>query len=424
MGSQTFPIPTTGSGVSYSTYLPPTASKVLVDGQLISSSFSTTVTGNGGIAYLYTNYNSSSVQIGSNTYSASPGNPIITSTFSGSTSFTINALLPSGVNPTASNFTAQTFPFGVSNGYGNQPASNGSGTWVYLPQVRASATTSGYISTNNGTTWTTMTMPSSAYYSSLAYGNGKWVALNGSNTIFYSTNGTTWSTTTFSNGRSYAYVAFGVASGNGTGYFVTSNNQGSTPYTMPYSTDGVTWNFGVQVGSNFSWSACAYSNGCWVVGDGSPTSYYTTNPSSSWSSFSLYTTPNPPNFAYGNGKWVTLNNGSSNGQYVNGSVPNGTWAAMSVAAAYAWYNVIFGNGYFIGLANGAGNSTSAYMYSPNGTTWTLVTLPGTLGYNTSGNGAYANNTYMIGMTSGMYAFTQSPQYPVTYGLYGFSDAIH
>ena len=72
MGQSTFPVPSSGS--STSTILPVNASSVILDGSLTSAStYTTTVNGNGGIAYLTATTNNATITIGGIAYSVTAG---------------------------------------------------------------------------------------------------------------------------------------------------------------------------------------------------------------------------------------------------------------------------------------------------------------------------------------------------------------
>ena len=129
MGQSTFPVPSSGS--STSTVLPVNASSVILDGSLTSAStYTTTVNGNGGIAYLTATDNPATITVGGTAYSV-PANTVVASkVFGASTSVTV-----------AANY-AQTAP----------------------------------------ATFTSSTMPSSSSWYAVTYGNGYFVAVQQSGT--------------------------------------------------------------------------------------------------------------------------------------------------------------------------------------------------------------------------------------------------
>jgi hypothetical protein len=103
----------------------------------------------------------------------------------------------------------------------------------------------------DGATWTARTLPTTAAWTSVAYGNGTFVAISGSASTVAasSTDGITWIARTLptSNWNSVVY-------GNGT--FVAVGG-GTVAATSP---DGVTWLSRTLPGASNNWSSVAYGN--------------------------------------------------------------------------------------------------------------------------------------------------------------------
>ena len=117
-------------------------------------------------------------------------------------------------------------------------------------------------STNDGVTWNTQTSNfGTSAICSVAYGNGVWVAGGQGGTLRTSTdNAVTWNTQT----SNFTLIINSVAYGNGVW---VAGGQGGTLRT---STDNaVTWNTQTST-SNFTSSilSVAYGNGVWVAGGG------------------------------------------------------------------------------------------------------------------------------------------------------------
>ena len=165
MGQSTFPVPSSGS--STSTILPVNASSVILDGSLTSAStYTTTVNGNGGIAYLTATDNPATITISGTAYSVPANTVVATTAVVGSG---VSATVAAPLSGTPSTFTASTMP-SSSNWYG---VTYGNGYYV---AVATGPTTSGAYSTN-GTSWTASTMPSSRNWHAVTYGNGYFVAV-------------------------------------------------------------------------------------------------------------------------------------------------------------------------------------------------------------------------------------------------------
>ena len=246
MGQSTFPVPSSGS--STSTVLPVNASSVILDGSLTSAStYTTTVNGNGGIAYLTATDNPATITVGGTAYSV-PANTVVATT----------AAVGSGASATVAANYAQTAPATFTSS--TMPSSS---SWYavtygngYFVAVQQSGTTAGAYSTN-GTTWTASTMPSASYWLGVTYGNGYFVAVaSGTTAGAYSTNGTTWTASTMPSASSWTAVTYG------NGYFVAVQNSGTT--ASAYSANGTTWTASTMP-SAFGWTAVTYGNGHFVA---------------------------------------------------------------------------------------------------------------------------------------------------------------
>ena len=135
------------------------------------------------------------------------------------------------------------------------------GTWVdvaYGPGiwVAISTTTAGASSANNGTLWTSRTLPSpgAGTWKSVTWGNGRFVAVaTGSQATAYSLDGITWyaggNTTASSNWNRVSY---------GQGLFLAvSTTSGTTANT---SEDGLVWTSRTLDGSAATWPCAAFGN--------------------------------------------------------------------------------------------------------------------------------------------------------------------
>ena len=91
----------------------------------------------------------------------------------------------------------------------------------------------------DGSTWTAMTLPANLSWTSIAYGNGYWVAVaSGTATCYYSTNnGTSWISATLPVNTTWTSVTYGngvfVAVASGTTYTAYSTNFGAN-WTVAY----------------------------------------------------------------------------------------------------------------------------------------------------------------------------------------------
>ena len=232
MGQSTFPVPSTGS--STSTVLPVNASSVILDGSLTSAStYTTTVNGNGGIAYLTATDNPATITVGGTAYSV-PANTVVATT----------AAVGSGASATVAANYAQTAPATFTSS--TMPSSS---SWYavtygngYFVAVQQSGTTAAAYSTN-GTTWTASTMPSASSWTAVTYGNGYFVAVQNSGTTAsaYSANGTTWTASTMPSAFGWTAVTYG------NGHFVAAA-QGTTAGAYFAQSPALPVNFGIYAG--------------------------------------------------------------------------------------------------------------------------------------------------------------------------------
>jgi hypothetical protein len=104
----------------------------------------------------------------------------------------------------------------------------------------ASGSTSGAYSTNNGTTWNSVTLPATGTWTDLKYYNGKFILIgSGAQHVYTSTDGQSWTTLTsvLPSAAAWSKLAWADTGGNGTWVAVPSSGTAAA-----YSTNnGVTW---------------------------------------------------------------------------------------------------------------------------------------------------------------------------------------
>jgi hypothetical protein len=211
-------------------------------------------------------------------------------------------------------------------------------------------------SVNN--TWSLSTQSQDAYWRSITFGNGYYVAVGNQNQnispprCMYSVNGKDWFLSSSIPNGSW----FGVTYGNGKFVAVGGSN------AMYSSDNGNTWTLGTGVPS-IPWYNVAYSGGIFVaVGE---LSVMRSTDGVSWAAA---TGPYPSDIwkkiVYGDGNFVALNN---NGTTVMYSTDGNSWTSASIPITA--YGIAYGNGYFVVVG---GNSVA---YSQNITTWNVGTIP-------------------------------------------------
>jgi hypothetical protein len=173
----------------------------------------------------------------------------------------------------------------------------GNGRWIAIN----SSTSSAY-SIDDGVSWTAMTGLPSSSWRQVTYGKGIWVAI-GSNAVVSSTNGTTWTTRTLpvtaTNWNSVTY-------GNNMFIAVAEDTAGTNVYA--YSINGTTWSAG-KLPATVYWNAVAYGQGLFLATSGSSSAVAATSEDGiNWTSRTMPAAIGYRGLAFGNpnrsGIWV------------------------------------------------------------------------------------------------------------------------
>lgn len=163
----------------------------------------------------------------------------------------------SGIFDTVSTLAALSICVANSSGFTTYTGDGTSGVYLWGAQLEAGSTATRYqpvyttavkqfvavasasttaMHSRDGITWTSTTnLPSASNWSSVTYGNGKYVTISTgtSNNAAYSTDGITWTASTLPVARNWS----GVAYGNGRFVAVSSTNDNAGAYSF----DGITW---------------------------------------------------------------------------------------------------------------------------------------------------------------------------------------
>jgi hypothetical protein len=224
--------------------------------------------------------------------------------------------------------------------------------------VALAASSDKAVYSDNGTSWTAATMPSSASWSSVTYGNGKFVAVSyyGSTAAAYSSDGITWTAATLPSRAWWKSVTYG----NGKFVAVTYDNAASA-----YSTDGITWVAAAALPSSADWKSVTYGNGKFVAVAGSTASAYSSD-GITWTAATLPSSASWYSVTYGGGKFVAI---SASGNKAAYSSDGTSWTATTYPIT--GNSVTYGNGKFVTFASSGAESA----YSSDGITWTAATLP-------------------------------------------------
>ena len=240
-----------------------------------------------------------------------------------------------------------------SNGASNQwkSVAYGNGKYVALALIG-----NAYLAANStdGINWTSYNTIPYTGYSHLAYGNGAFVAV-GQNKIVYSTDeGESWSSASVSTnwwkGVTYGGGKFVAVAEDGTNRVATSS-------------DGVNWSETSAPG-NHMWLAVTYGGGKFVaVSQGGDAMY--SSDGTNWSTTSVPETGVWNSVAYGNGKFVAVA-----GPKTMYSTDGINWFSGNNTVGY-WKDITFGDGRFVAVSNYQdSNYPTAAGYSTDGDTWT------------------------------------------------------
>ena len=171
-----------------------------------------------------------------------------------------------------------------------------------------------------------------------------------------------------------------IAYGNGA--YVVIRGSNAAPQNFAYSTDGLTWTKGALPGGATGWTDITYGNGKFVVVRTSASDQifaYSTD-GIVWS----VVTPtvlapsaagNWKKVTYGAGKFVAVGSGSSaNVLYSTDGI---NWTTSLITGGLAWTSVIYGNDRFVAVSyDAAAIGVNNIAYSTDGLNWTRTGLTG------------------------------------------------
>ena len=230
------------------------------------------------------------------------------------------------------------------------------------------------IEENDGNGWMECTLPTSAQWQSVTYGNGKFVAVaSNSNISAYSTDGINWTQTTLPASKYWKSIAYG----NGKFVAITYLSDISA-----YSTDGINWTQTTLPASKY-WKSIAYGNGKFVaVADNSNISAYSTD-GINWTQSTMPISTRWYSVTYGSGRFVAVSYNSDISAYSTDGI---NWTQSTMPVSTYWYSITYGNGKFVAIAS----SSNISAYSTDGINWTQSTMPTSANWQsiTYGNGKF------------------------------------
>jgi hypothetical protein len=260
----------------------------------------------------------------------------------------------------------------------------------------------------DGVTWTAVAAAgNNDGWSSVAYGNDRFVAVaySGTDRVLVSTStigggaplaavGSQWATSTPTANELWITVAYG------NGRFVALGASG--PNRVNISDDGgVSWTGHSGPADGNFWTDIEYANGTFVAVaiDGTGNNRIATSPDGiAWTYRNGRVANSWYQVEYGNGRFVALSNDGS--PSVIYSTDNGaTWATTTHPAA-TWGSLAFGAGRFVAVS--AQNSAVKAMVSVDGVTWATGTAP-TTGFDDWDGLEYGNGRFVAVNSYGGYS---------------------
>jgi hypothetical protein len=244
----------------------------------------------------------------------------------------------------------------------------------------------------------TLARQSPGYFSSVAYGNGKFIAVGAgetweTNKMAYSTDGITWteitnnvandygfSKITFCGGRFFAHGPIMLSSTDGENWTVVYRQQydsicgpvyGNGKWVFAeynglimYSTDGVTWTAATNRPSGIKYQSIGFGSGNFIVADDEGNLAYSTD-GVTWTVAQGTHGNFVRSIAYGDGKFVR-----SGWSHITYSEDGITWKYADLSEIFGdngVYRIAYGGGKFVG-----GSHEGKLAYSTDGVTWTAV----------------------------------------------------
>ncbi len=258
-------------------------------------------------------------------------------------------------NAKATELEWTTQPTGVGTSYSSIAYGNG----MYVA-IRGGGMYSAYYTSPDGATWTQRNFPLSHDWQTVVYGNGTFVVLSqDSGYVLTSADGTNW--THSATLTDYYWYSLGY----GNGMFVAIEAFMSK---VAVSTDGVNWTqYSSTIAGNY-WDEMAYGNGTFVAVDYQTHTVTTSTNGINWTSHTVSAASGGlGSIAYGDGVFVVVDN--NNAIYMS-SDDGATWVEPSLPVTYTWGAVSYGGNQFVALARNAG----VYIVSSDGINWDDYTM--------------------------------------------------
>lgn len=236
----------------------------------------------------------------------------------------------------------------------------------------------------DGITWTNYTHATIVFSEHITYGNGLFVVVTGAGTFATSPDGSNWTSRTLPVSGSWTSLVYGedkfVA--------ISANGPGFDPSVTVYSSNGVDWTQGAMP-SRANWITITYGGGLYVALVQSATGYATSTNGITWTAQTNTELGTWWSLTYGKGLFVAV---SSNGTACMVSSNGTSWKATTMPSD-SWLKIKYGADTFVAV-----DPHGSVAISYDGSTWVLDTLitTGTTNGLAYGNGVFvalgSNNT--------------------------------
>ena len=232
----------------------------------------------------------------------------------------------------------------------------GNGKFVAVGGNSTNANDIGAYSTD-GIHWIDIKMPEQEPWKSVCYGNGKFVAIAQSDASAYSYDGSIWFSGEGLPHSDWNNVCYGI------GIFIAVGE-----FSMAYSPDGIHWEeITSTVATSEVWMSVCYGKGRFVAV--TPDYMAVSTDGINWSSEEVL--GNWKGICYGNGRFVTISEGSDKVAYSTDGIKWKDDAKLPTTAV--WQSFCYGNGKFVAVGFEA---TAPYdgiaAYSTDGISWTPI----------------------------------------------------
>ena len=241
----------------------------------------------------------------------------------------------------------------------------------------------------DGITWNTMNLPSAQHWGKICYGAGVFVTLSNGNIVpgvgdttdsfagAWSTNGTSWTQFKAPLKTRFGPLIFGKDK-----FLAITNESGITSHPYMYSTDGKSWVS--QTGFPIVCADITYGADKFVAVDDGGTIAYS-NDGLSWTKATISNMPGHDldrcRICYGQGKFVILTETHYSGMACGYSMDglNWSWTILPKSIQDTFNqvtNIAYGNGVFIAVDDSQYYGSSQCLYSYDGVNWSLCDFTG------------------------------------------------